>query len=238
MTGSAVKYWLLLLVVLGTMYGSYAIWRREQSHGGAGPPVPLTPPATSTPLTDFTLVDQDGNAFDSRSLRGKVWVGSFFFTNCPSVCWKLNQALAAMQETNPGSQAHFISITCDPDDDTPAVLKKYAQHFKADPARWTFLTGDMKLIRRIGNEMFQVAVENETHSDRAFVVDRAGRVRARFRLTEPDQYEKLKQLLAVVEAEPTPADEPPPAAAGSDPPTTPNAPPEPHGVAAEPSPAR
>ena len=151
------------------------------------------------------LTDQSGQPFDSASLRGKVWIGSFFFTNCPAICWRLNQTLAAMQQTNPASEARYISITCDPENDTPAALAKYADHFKADPARWTFLTGDMKLIRRIGNEMFQVAVENETHSDRAFLVDRSGQVRGRFRLTEPDQVEMLKKLLAVVEAEPIPS---------------------------------
>ena len=48
------------------------------------------------PLTDFALTDQAGKPFDSESLRGKVWVGSFFFTNCPAVCWRMNQTLAAL----------------------------------------------------------------------------------------------------------------------------------------------
>jgi protein SCO1/2 len=147
------------------------------------------------------LTDQAGEPFDSRSLDGKVWVGSFFFTNCPAVCWRLNQALAAWQETHPSSETRFVSITCDPANDTPEALAKYAAHFKADPTRWTFLTGDMNLIRSIGNEFFKVAVEPGTHSDRAFVVDRQGKVRGRFRLTEPDQLAMLEKLLEVVEAE-------------------------------------
>ena len=99
----------------------------------------------------------------------------------------------------------YVSITCDPDNDTPAALKKYAEHFKADPAHWNFLTGDMNLIRKIGNDMFKVSVETGTHSDRAFIVDRAGQVRGRFRTTEPDQLEMLKKQLAQVEAEGAPA---------------------------------
>jgi cytochrome oxidase Cu insertion factor (SCO1/SenC/PrrC family) len=206
MTGSSIKVWLLLTCLLAAIYGSFVVWRRERSQQAIG--------ATTTarradgdanpaaPLEDFVLTDQDGNEFGSASLRGKVWVGSFFFTNCPAVCWRLNQTLAAVQETSPSSDTRFISITCDPDNDSPPVLAKYAQHFKADPERWTFLTGDMNLIRRIGNEFFQVAVENETHSDRAFVVDRSGQVRGRFRLTQPDQVQMLKELLTAVEAEP------------------------------------
>jgi cytochrome oxidase Cu insertion factor (SCO1/SenC/PrrC family) len=205
MTGSTVKYWLILACVLGTIYGSFVVWRGEQSRAPAVAPAGVAPADTmGPPLTDFVLTDQSGEKFDSATLRGKVWVGSFFFTNCPAVCWRLNQTLAGLQETTASSNARYISITCDPQNDTPGVLAKYAAHFKADPARWTFLTGDMNLIRRIGNDFFKVAVANETHSDRAFVVDRTGQVRGRFRLTEPDQVEMLKKLLAVVEAEPAP----------------------------------
>jgi cytochrome oxidase Cu insertion factor (SCO1/SenC/PrrC family) len=205
MNGSAVKYWLALACLFAAFYGSFFVWRKSHTEAqtvsspmhGAG----LNAEPISPPLTNFVLTDQADKKFDSDSLRGKIWVGSFFFTNCPAVCWRLNRALAGIQQSNPGSDVRFVSITCDPTNDTPAALAKYAEHFKADPARWTFLTGDMNLIRRIGNDFFQVAVENGTHSDRAFIVDRKGQVRGRFRLTEPDQLEKLTQLLAVVEAE-------------------------------------
>ena len=211
MTGSSVKYWLLLACLLITVYGSFLVWRRDSTAtvDHAAVAAPATQDETSPappPVADFTLTDQSGRPFDSASLEGQVWVGSFFFTNCPGACWRMNRALAEWQETNPASDTRFISITCDPDDDTPAALTKYAEHFQADPARWTFLTGDMALIRRIGNDLFHVAVENETHSDRAFIVDRNGEVRGRFRLTEPSQLEMFKKQLAQVEAEPPPAD--------------------------------
>jgi protein SCO1 len=204
MNSSVVKYWLAMAALLAAIYGSFVFWRINHSDAQIAPR-PSTKVAAEPkrpPLTDFVLTDQDDKPFDSASLRGKVWVGSFFFTNCPATCWRLNQALAGLQEANPGSGTHFVSITCDPDNDTPQALKAYAERFKADPARWTFLTGDLKLIRNIGNDFFQVAVERGTHSDRAFVVDRKGEIRGRFRLTEPDQLEMLKKLLAVVEAEP------------------------------------
>ena len=113
----------------------------------------------------------------------------------------MNQALAAWQHTHPNADVHFVSITCDPDNDTPEALKKYAEHFKADPKRWTFLTGDMQAIQRIGQDSFKIAVVKGDHTDRACVVDRNGKVRGRFRLTEPDQAEMLDRLLTVVEAE-------------------------------------
>jgi cytochrome oxidase Cu insertion factor (SCO1/SenC/PrrC family) len=202
--GSVAKYWLLMAVLLAAIYGSFVAWRvnRTQAEMSTATRAATIAEPKRPPLTDFILTDSAGEPFDSASLRGTVWVGSFFFTNCPAMCWRLNQALAGLQETSPTSTAHYVSITCDPDNDTPQALAAYAERFKADPARWTFLTGDMKLIRRIGNDFFQVAVDKGTHSDRAFVVDRKGQVRGRFRLTEPDQVEMLRKLLAVVEAEP------------------------------------
>jgi cytochrome oxidase Cu insertion factor (SCO1/SenC/PrrC family) len=211
MNTSAASYWVVLVALLAAVYGSFTLWRSRRPVDEIASATAARPPAASKvdarsmpsgPVAPFKLTDQDGNEFDSESLNGKVWVASFFFTNCPAICWRMNQALSAWQQTHPNSQIHFVSITCDPENDTPEALKKYAEHFKADPKRWTFLTGDMKDIQRIGQDSFQVAVVQGDHTDRACVVDSAGKVRGRFRLTEPDQAEMLDRLLMVVEAEP------------------------------------
>jgi cytochrome oxidase Cu insertion factor (SCO1/SenC/PrrC family) len=221
MTTSAVKYWVLLALILGAVYGAFVYSRRSSDGDGSRG----TPAASSSsakiasrdansaaafngPVAPFKLIDQDGKEFDSSSLKGKVWVASFFFTNCPAICWRMNQVLAAWQHQHPNADVHFVSITCDPDNDTPEALKRYAEHFKADPKRWTFLTGDMKSIQAIGQESFKVAVVKGDHTDRACVVDRQGQIRGRFRLTEPDQAEMLDRLLAVVESESPAASEP------------------------------
>ena len=205
MNTSSIRYWLLLIGLLGVVYASFVVLRRGNSQVQAVTPSPPSasasqalPPAV---VDDFLLKDQNGQEFDSKSLRGEVWVVSFFFTNCPAVCWRMNQALSAFQQTHPHSTAHFVSITCDPDNDTPEALAKYAEHFKADPKRWTFLTGDIKEIQSIGQDAFKISVVEKEHSDRACVVDRKGQVRGRFRLTEPDQVIMLERLLGVVEAE-------------------------------------
>jgi protein SCO1/2 len=212
MNTSAVKYWLMLACLLGAAYATFVVWRltSRQVQAGSGVVSPAASSAagsraaadlTSGPVADFVLTDSSGHEFDSTSLRGKVWVASFFFTNCPAVCWRMNQALSAYQQTHPGDEAHFVSITCDPANDTPGALAKYAEHFQADPKRWTFLTGDMKTIQSIGQDSFKFSVVEKDHTDRACVVDRKGQVRGRFRLTEPDQLEMLERLLAAVQAE-------------------------------------
>jgi cytochrome oxidase Cu insertion factor (SCO1/SenC/PrrC family) len=221
---SAVRYWVLLALVAGAIYGSLVLFRKSPVDRPVGATATVRTSVSTDkaqaamangPVAPFKLTDQDGQVFDSASLDGKVWVASFFFTNCPAICWRMNQALAAYQQTHPDSQAKFVSITCDPDNDTPAALKTYANHFKADPKRWTFLTGDMTQIQAVGQDSFKIAVVKGDHSDRACVVDKSGKVRGRFRLTEPDQAEMLDRLLDVVTSEPasTPATANPPAAA-------------------------
>lgn len=209
---SAVRFWVLLALVAGVIYGSLVVFRKSQPGVAPAGGTALVSPAVSTakaqaampdtPVAPFKLIDQDGQEFDSASLDGKDWVASFFFTNCPAICWRMNQALAAWQHTHPDADVHFVSITCDPDNDTPAALKKYAEHFKADPKRWTFLTGDMKQIQSVGQESFKITVVKGDHTDRACVVDKNGKVRGRFRLTEADQAEMLERLLDVVTSEP------------------------------------
>jgi cytochrome oxidase Cu insertion factor (SCO1/SenC/PrrC family) len=219
MATSTVKYWVILVCLLGAGYASFVLWRQTngqaQASSGNAVPVRQSPTGTSAavdpasgPVADFVLTDSADQEFDSKSLHGKVWVASFFFTNCPAVCWRMNQALSAYQQTHPDDPAHFVSITCDPANDTPEALAKYAEHFKADPQRWTFLTGDIKAIQAVGQDSFKISVVEKDHTDRACVVDRKGQVRGRFRLTEPDQLEMLERLLAVVEAEKPEADEP------------------------------
>jgi protein SCO1/2 len=164
-------------------------------------PVPSSIVPKTPKLTSFDLTDQDGQPFNSKSLAGEPWVGSFFFTQCPAVCWRLNQMLAKWQTDHPESTLKFVSITCDPQTDNPAALKLYAKHFKADPNRWTFLTGDMSYISKVGQDIFMLAVQKGTHSSRAVVFDRAGKMRGSFDVVDPEQYKKFEALVAEVETE-------------------------------------
>jgi len=97
---------------------------------------------TKTP--EYTLLDQDGKRFSSKSLRGKVVALDFIFTTCTDVCPLFTAHFAQLQKTLKNRQrADFflVSITTDPEVDSPKVLKSYAQRYGADFAAWAFLTG-------------------------------------------------------------------------------------------------
>jgi cytochrome oxidase Cu insertion factor (SCO1/SenC/PrrC family) len=159
---------------------------------------------TAVPASDvpFVLTDQTGARFDSASLAGKVWMGAVFFSNCPGPCFRENQAVADILREIDDPDFVVVSLTCDPENDTPEVLRRYAERFDADPARWKFLTGDMAVIRAVGLGLFKLPVEVGVHSERGVVFDRQGRLRGGYHLLQDDRVAALKKLIKGVLAEP------------------------------------
>lgn len=149
----------------------------------------------------FVLTDQTGAPFDSAALAGRVWVGSVFFANCPGPCFRENQALADILREIDHPDLVVVSLTCDPENDTPEALGRYAERFEADAARWKFLTGDMAVIKRIANGTFRLPAEVGVHSERGVVFDRQGKLRGGYHLLQPDRVEQLKALVREVLAE-------------------------------------
>jgi protein SCO1 len=167
-------------------------------------------PASEERLTNFQMTDQSGKSFDSTSLQGKIWIGSIFFSSCPSTCRVQNERVMELQQKFASRGVEFVSITCDPEHDTPAVLADYSRIFGADKEKWHFLTADAKLIRRVGNEIFGITVQGLTHSDRLVLFDRGGTIVGTYRSTDRDEVTKL--AVKVEELLNTPAQEaaPPP----------------------------
>jgi protein SCO1/2 len=95
-------------------------------------------------LPEFRLTDQMGRTVTPGDLRGKVVAIDFIYTRCPlpDVCPRLSANFAALQR-RAGADLLLLSVTVDPDYDTPAVLAAYARRWSADPAKWRFLTGDV-----------------------------------------------------------------------------------------------
>ena len=169
----------------------------EKSDKAPGAPAVLR----GQPAERFELTDQEGNQFDSASLKGKVWMGSVFFANCPGPCFRENQAIADIMREIDDPNFVAVSLTCDPENDTPAALEHYAERFEADPQRWKFLTGDMDVIKRVGTKTFLLPVEIGVHSERGAVFDREGRLRGSYHLLQEDRVDRLKKLIRDVLAE-------------------------------------
>src|ERR1700691_1146268 len=93
-------------------------------------------------IADFTLTNQDGKITTLADLTNHVWVADIIFTRCAGPCPRMTAQMKSLQDALPQtSDAKLVTLTTDPDYDSPAVMKKYAEHFGADFNRWTFLTG-------------------------------------------------------------------------------------------------
>src|SRR5262249_14839542 len=99
---------------------------------------------------EFALTSQDGVRVTLGNLRNKVVAVTFIYTSCPGSCRLLTAKMAQVQDElgpNFGSKIAFVSITVDPERDTPDVLREYAHTFGANLAGWSFLTGTPESIR-------------------------------------------------------------------------------------------
>jgi protein SCO1/2 len=136
---------------------------------------------------DFALTSQDGAEVTLASLRGKVVAVTFIYISCPGVCPMLSDKLARVQdELGPdfGTKIAFVSITVDPERDTPEVLKEYAEALDADLAGWSFLTGEPAAIREVAHR-YGVAVApapdgQVDHTLLTTLIDRRGIMRVQY----------------------------------------------------------
>ena len=131
-------------------------------------------------VPEFTLTDQSGAAFDSgKALSGHVWIADFMFTNCPGPCPRMSSQMRQVQDALAGTDARMVSLTIDPERDTPPVLSKYASYYSAKPGVWFFLTGDVKTLQNLDRDVFKLGDIDGSleHSTRFVLVDRDSQVR-------------------------------------------------------------
>ena len=140
---SRVVLWLLGLILLPQNLGA---------HVSGAPRVHPGPAVLNVKAPDFILLNQDGTRFESAKLRGKVVVIDFIYTTCTDVCPLFTANFAQLQRTlnkEHAGDVFFISITTDPEVDSPKVLKAYAQRYGADFTNWAFLTGTEKQLKAV-----------------------------------------------------------------------------------------
>jgi protein SCO1 len=110
-------------------------------------------------LPAFSLTDQRGERFGLSDLRGKVWVADFVFTSCSGACPMLTRRMRALQDRlDPHGRIGLLSISVDPDRDTPEKLRHYGQTFGAREDLWKFLTGSPTEVERTVVKGFRMAM--------------------------------------------------------------------------------
>jgi cytochrome oxidase Cu insertion factor (SCO1/SenC/PrrC family) len=182
--------WAGLLLVIATIFLAYLL-AQLRVRTFLGEPLPVY-----GQVADFMLTNQAGHAVSLADLRGHAWVADIIFTRCAGPCLKMSRLMKELQDAlPPSSNAKLISLTTDPDYDTPAILKAYGQRFGANPGRWLFLTGSKKEISALAiNSLKLTTVEKQpqerespvdlfVHSTIFVVVDPRGQLRGVFETT-------------------------------------------------------
>jgi protein SCO1 len=177
---------------------------------GAPREVPPTSARPNTKTPAFVLLNQEGNRFDSTTLHGKVVVLNFIFTTCTDVCPLFTANLAQLQRTLKNEQGNvfFVSISTDPEVDSPKVLKSYAQRYGADFQNWAFLTGSEAQLQQVWKS-FDVRVIKKgrglvQHTSLTTVIDRQGIRRFNFFGEKWPLKDLLRDTSALLEEKPKP----------------------------------
>jgi protein SCO1 len=173
--------------------------RDAPQHTSQKSPLPKIAPAP-----EFTLTSQDGAPVTLADFRGKVVAVTFIFTLCTSTCPVLTPMMSFVQDrlgADFGAKVAFVSITVDPERDTPEVLKEYAQAFGANLAGWSFLTGTPDAIRDVTRRYGVYASKTENrdvnHTFLTSIIDPNGILRVQYLGVRFDPEEFRRDLLSL-----------------------------------------
>lgn len=182
-----------LLLLLGLLAGVVACGgERTQAalETGAQDVAPRTfldRPVGGRPAAAFTLTDQDGRPVSLEDFRGRFVVVAFMYTRCPTSCPLLAASLRNLQialQEQTITDVQLLSITVDPEYDTPAVLKAYAQRFDVAFTNWAWLTGPAQQVSEVAAQ-YKASLARRPdgtlqHTHLTVLIDRQGRERHRY----------------------------------------------------------
>lgn len=160
--------------------------------------------AVQIPVPDFTLLDQERRPFRLSSLQGKLVLVTFIYTSCPDVCPLFTAKFAQIQrmlKQENRNDYFLLSITVDPEVDSPGVLKAYARRFEADLKTWAFLTGSKEELKKAW-EAFGVVEKKRgrgliQHTSLTTLIDRQGIRRVDYYGASWTEKEVLKDIAAL-----------------------------------------
>ena len=167
-------------------------------------------PPKGKPIADFQLLDQDGRDVTLASFAGHVWVVSFVFTTCPSICPEVTKAVAKLQATLDEKKlaAKLVTLTVDPEVDTPKVLRAYGLEYGAKFERWSFLTAtSVDVMRGVVEGNFKTAMGEKkalqagmydiAHTTKLVLVDQDGYHRGYYAMDSSGTHHLVKAIEAL-----------------------------------------
>jgi len=168
---------------------------------------PLAPAAERLdeprPLGEFAFTKRSGRTVTQHDLTDHVWVAAFIFTRCPSACPMITATMSGMQPELEDTDIRLVSVSVDPEHDTPEVLDAFARQYGADPERWWFLTGSKDWTYDWIREVFQLGVREADeaeidagadpvlHSSKLALIGRGNQLLGLYDSSDPEAVERL-----------------------------------------------
>jgi protein SCO1/2 len=160
---------------------------------------------TRIQINDFALTDQNSTPFEFKNLAGKVVVVAFAYTTCPDVCPLITASLRQVQSgltKEERKHVRLMTVTTDPEIDSPKVLTAYAKRYGAEFDNWSFLTGNLSVLEKIWQN-FGVGVERKgrgliDHTPLTAVVDQKKLMRFAYIGPSPDPKAVLADVRAML----------------------------------------
>ena len=176
----------ILAVVLSAIYTVYTFQKLLNSR-----PLPVL-----GQVSNFELIDRTGAVFSPRQLEGKAWIANFIFTKCTDVCPLMTKNMKSLYESfKLERDVALVSITIDPEKDTPEVLDQYAQSHKVNVEQWRFLTGDREQVRDVIVNKFKLKEDlsehPHLHSSHFILVDQYGFIRGYYDGTDKESVAQI-----------------------------------------------
>lgn len=154
-------------------------------------------------LPEFSGTNAEKTTFQSKDLRGSVWVAYFFFTSCGGPCPVMNQRVAEIQQeffskdSNIASNLTFVGISVDPETDTPETMTAYGQRYNRNPARWRMVNIPEDSLRIVAAQGFMLGSPEDPslHSTRFAIIDKQGQLRGFYDGMDETELVKLKSAI-------------------------------------------
>jgi protein SCO1/2 len=154
---------------------------------------------------EFSLTTTDGGRLSLGDLRGKVVAVTFIYATCTDACPLLTDKMVGMQKRlgrDFGPKVRFVSITVDPERDTPQILGQYARNHGVDPAGWAFLTGTPSEIQDVGRRYGIYAKKTDRgdvdHTFLTSIIDQRGILRVQYLGIRFDPEEFLRDMRSLL----------------------------------------
>ncbi|MDA0577386.1 MAG: SCO family protein [Verrucomicrobia bacterium] len=155
-------------------------------------------------VAPFALTNAVGGILELDNLRGQVWVANLFFASCESICPRLTENLAQLQaDVGPDTPFDLLSVSVDPEQDTPEAMVAFAATFAADTNRWHFATGPVASVHAFTAENLRIGPGNDPvgHSPYVALVDRAAHIRGYYNGLDAEALRRLAEDIKRVAAE-------------------------------------